>query len=142
MKQKLGPRQLAWVEALEAHPERQFSQGALGFINDDEDTKTIPYKACCLGEACLVKSRLLGRDLPFNEVGNIPKNEEDQEFLDVHTMNFFKFRSADGRFLSKRLCNNYHTYNYLYTANDDKVSWTDIAEFVRNFPEEVFTEEI
>ena len=56
MSQELGPRQLAWVEALEAHPERQMT-GSLG----EGNTKS--YKACCLGEACIVKARLTKKSI-------------------------------------------------------------------------------
>lgn len=134
---KLGKRQLAWVEALEAHPERQM-KGGLG--------KGTPrkYKACCLGEACLVKARRLGDNFPFLSDGDLfDEKTYTTGILNTggDTVKYFALRSGTGSaeedFKIER-----HPKHFvsLANANDNGASWTEIAAAIRRNPANFFTE--
>ena len=145
-KQELGPRQLKWVESLEAHPERQISGLLATKCELTIGKQKVPYLACCLGEAILVKNRLQKKRFNFDHQNNLVHTEAiDGEFLDTHTVNYYKFYDTQGIGkidTSEIYMNELGGYESLYKANDNSVSWTDIAKFIRKYPEAVFKESI
>ena len=138
---KLGKRQTAWVEALEAHPERQK-------IKKLGDGTARAYKACCLGEACVVKSRRLSKPFPITSGEEIADgNGQCTGVLSEggHTQSYFGFigasgGTANGIAILGKATKNGDRISSLAQANDNGISWTEIATAVRNNPENFFTE--
>jgi hypothetical protein len=107
--QKLGPRQLAWVEALESG---EYQQGKVKLHHNG--------KYCCLGVAEVLRT---GEANPlFNRL-----SWEAYEYLKLH--------DGIGTIVGKRL----HRYRHLSSANDAGVTHTEIAAFIRANPSAVFT---
>lgn len=152
-KQELGPRQLKWVEALEAHPERQ-TQQTLGtrekeYLKEhfEKTGVKIPYLACCLGEACVVKNKIQKKTSVFNSYDVIEAGSGCKTFLSLSEVNYFGFYDEEGLILEKYRFKKYlgkylngKIYDKLSLANDKGATWLQIAFFVRKYPQAVFKE--
>lgn len=156
---KLGPLQKIWIKSLRDNPEKQ-EGGSLAIFKDKDDI--FNYKACCLGEYLLcklrmdnldIKKRLTARFSP--EVGFSLRdikdfNEVDNKYCNIGSTGTLtnykslKLRSivgyvdqskvkGDNPFL-KVAC----SYS-LAELNDNGISWPEIADFIENNPEAVFT---
>lgn len=124
MKQELGPNQLEWIEALESG---KFEQGYDGYL-------CIDNKYCCLGVACEV---LLDEDAKdgtnviswFGEFVIAPKQLTEK--LKLHTFNG-----------ATPTCTKSHdatVHDSLVFMNDrEKRSFKEIAQILREYPEEYF----
>lgn len=117
---KLGPIQTKWIEYLEAHPEQQHL-GSLGFKKDDK------IKLCCLGAGTMCISE-----------GNFDEESGMLNVNDSHSIlsNYKKLGlySNIGSFQGIELAG----YSALAYANDNGISWKEIAKFMRDHPEVVF----
>lgn len=131
---ELGPIQKAWVDNLRKHPERQ----ATGFLG-----RGIPesYTACCLGEGLVTYCKMKNIKLPFID-GFIIDFNEDKNLKSDCILDFsykeLGLRTSTGRIIGKHLNNR----TYLTQANDSGVSWPEIADFIEENPEAVFTHSV
>ena len=129
---KLGPLQELWLSQLEKYPERKMV-GSLG-----KKTNGRNYQACCLGELHLCYYRLQKKKLPF-EGGDIWDGDHDT--LLAYSFKKYGLRSDNGRILS--LHGRYFKgHKNLANANDNGVTWPEIAAFIRKYPERVFTKSV
>lgn len=123
---QLGPLQKLWVESLRAHPERQGNY-RLGKGN------VTNYTACCLGELHLCAHRLANKKLPFSASGLIV-SDDDEALLTRHWAEYGLY-SPDGKILGE----GWEEFSSLATANDQGKTWLEIADFIEQNPEKVFT---
>ena len=137
---KLGPIQKAWLKNLRAHPERQMEE-QLG-----ERTNDGGYKVCCLGEALLT----LYREYDSIDI------ESESEFLDhvfqgdgvlydhgamealENSYDELGLRDSEGVFDNIRLGDAIS----LAEANDLGYTWLQIADFIEENPETVFSRSV
>ncbi len=124
---EMGPLQKLWVKSLKAHPERR-AEGALGGGNPKK------YRACCLGELHLCAYRLKKKKLPFTEYGVILDNVDEHHL--ANNFENYGLRSPSGNFADGYMLN---YKGSLSAANDSGVPWSEIASFIENNPEAVFT---
>lgn len=113
MKQELGPLQKKWVEALRSGKYRQCPDKLHGG----------PLRYCCLGVAQHV---VLGIKTPVGIEGT----------LQLSAVDGMKFRSDIGSIRGALLSG----YSTLAEANDAGVSFGNIAKFVEDHPQQLFTE--
>lgn len=123
---KLGPLQKAWVKELREHPERQI-MGELGSGNIDK------FKACCLGQLHVCAK---GKNA-FNERGEI----DDGDLGYLHSCTDYGLRSSGGSLKDFHSFSN-GTYTCLSNANDGGVPWSELADFIEQNPEKVFTKSV
>lgn len=142
---ELGPIQKMWIQSLREHPERQMTC-RLGKGKSADD-----YKACCLGELlfCFCERKF---DTVFHKT-----NPEDENFLmyDIDPISrerndhrgiligswdelglfdhYGSFKGTARLQLGEKQCSS------LSGANDNGVTWPEIADFVEANPEMVFT---
>jgi hypothetical protein len=116
---KLRQNQLAWIEALEAHPERQH-KGKLGSEKDG---------MCCLAQGADIVGML---DKPY---GQDFSTDGNCNLLSSRVVKALGLRSEIGG-LSEKVRN----YYSLSSLNDYEMSWPEIAKLMRERPEIVFIE--
>ena len=130
---KLGPIQTLWLEQLEKHPERQMSK-SLGF----GDARN--YKACCLGELLICKSRIKKLKFPFFDGelldgdyfrGGSPELELENSWQELG------LRGSSGALKLQ-----FKGHDCLADANDNEMTWPEIAKFIRENPDAVFTKSV
>lgn len=137
---ELGILQKEWIKSLREHPERQ-TKDILGYREDDGS-----YKACCLGELLICYRKLQGVDLfDFNGtkdylidgVEDYGSLYESYEEFGLHTPNGAIYKLSVGNDpLDIR------SQNSLAQANDNGFTWLQIADFIENNPEAVFTKSV
>ena len=152
----MGPLQTAWVERLEAHPERQL-KGKLGTQSADKKT----YQACCLGELLICHRELNGEHVPFNSSGvlidNTPIGGENTSTLYNSYMKYglsdgtghatknnsgVFFELKDGKIVIKENDIRIQDWNNLAGMNDGGATWPQIAAIVREYPQYFFTKSV
>ena len=113
--QALGPRQEAWLKALESGDYKQ-TEGQL------HNPKTNSF--CCLGVAC----KLMGNQLSVttNKSWNFVAYGGERSYLPTVAMIYYGFRKEEGDFVS--------------AMNDRGKSFKEIAARVRKDPAVVFKE--
>lgn len=133
---KLGPIQEAWVKSLEDHPERQIA-GHLGKGTEKR------YKACCLGEGLVCLYRLGFVNNPFTAFGIMDSKQNESTHTGMLAYSYHKLglRSGLGS-LSAVIEMNGEKYQTLSSMNDRGRSWAEIAAFIRENPEKVFTKSV
>lgn len=122
-KQKLGPIQQEWVNALRSG---KYKQGRECLHNINDNTW------CCLGCATDIAEKH-GISVRKNTYGEYVENE----VLEINVAEACKFIRNDGKIDGKRL----GMFNTLVESNDSGFNFTDIADFVEANPEAVFTGE-
>lgn len=136
-----GPVQKLWLHNLKTFPERQ-NKYLLG------DGTLENYTSCCLGE--LLVCNAIVNDLPIPFVNGIIVDGMDKikinSYEDGVLSNSFK---ELGLFNSEGRINNITLiiksdetsleYDTLVNANDEMATWPQIAAFVEQHPESVFT---
>ena len=130
---ELGTLQKEWIKSLREHPERQ-GKRILGRRLDNDD-----YQACCLGELKMVDCRLNNFPLPFDEFGNIV----DEKYSGILGASYQRY----GLNSSTGIINGGFHFSTgfkpsLAEANDSGVSWKEIADFIEQNPEKVFTHSV
>lgn len=130
-KLKLGKLQKAWIKSLKEHPERQMTK-YLG--------KGTPknYTACCLGQLLITDCKLKKKRIPFNKEGHLENGTI------TSLQNSFKkygLRDEEGIFEEFYTHGNF-TYLGLADMNDYGLTWTEIADFVEENPDMVFTKSV
>jgi hypothetical protein len=131
---QLGPKQKQWVQFLRDNPQLQMP-GRLGQLVDGE------LKMCCLG-ACLIildKKKL-----------NIDNQLIDTtEFIDKTLSHSYKqmgLNSSTGELIlseiNSGITSKIRYKKSLAQANDNGISWLEIADFIENNPEAVFTHSV
>lgn len=135
---KLGPLQELWLSQLEKYPERKM-EGQLG------EGSSRKYKACCLGELHLCAFRLKKKVLPFlnGQIIDCNREERSDSTLEVSYKQYGlndEIGTIKGKGVYVKSIKAY--VNDLSYANDNGVSWTEIAEFIRKYPEKVFTKSV
>lgn len=134
--QELGPRQLAWVESLEAHPERQ-CRDKLG--KKLKGQNPIPYKACCLGEAEIVRKSREGMRSPFLANGDL-KSGMSFMVLSSSSYEYYALYCRNGSIIGNKQLKGEVS---LTEANDEGgASWIEIAAFIRENPSAVFSKSV
>lgn len=111
MKQKLGPKQKAWVKALRSGKFKQ-TEGVLKDKNG----------YCCLGVLCELEEKL-------TKNGYIKGTDNSIELPNI-ILKKYGFNSKIGS-----IKNSYS----LAARNDDGISFKEIANFIEQNPEKVFT---
>ena len=136
---KLGPIQKEWIRRLREHPERQ-TEGMLAAKVGDS------YKACCLGEGLLTlceankiepmwKTRFDSDTVYLHSV--TPEDDEEYHVLKRNDFEGLGLRDQNGSF-EEALEN----YACLTEMNDDGVSWSEIADYIEQNPENVFVKSV
>lgn len=126
---KLGKLQTEWVEALEANPEQQIDS-TMGRRDENGNERY-----CCLGKAsCIIHGRSM-----INKRGLFDNRCKDVSIMTKKDMKSMGFRNqfggfADGFAIGK--CNS------LVDLNDKMYTWPQIAKFIRENPEKVFTKSV
>lgn len=101
------------------------------------------YKACCLGEAVLCRARMAGHKVSDLFVESVDEDTqifdgEERTVLSYSTIKYFGFYDSSGRIKRRKL----KGHIQLTGANDNGVTWPEIATFVRKYPEAVFSKEL
>jgi len=125
---ELGTIQKEWIKSLREHPERQM-KARLGEGSEDN------YRACCLGEWCVVYNRMRGLPAPFKDGKIISSNERldgDTTLIGEHGVCFY---SPSGLIMTPGASS-------LSYMNDSGKTWPQIADFVEANPEAVFIKSI
>jgi hypothetical protein len=126
---KLGVLQRAWVEDLKKYPERQ-TINSLGTIKNNV------IKVCCLGQALITKARLDNKNVKLEGCVIVdPKDSIKNTKCLKKSYQDFGLRSSVGTI------DNYDDL-FLTSMNDSSKSWLEIAKFIENHPEDVFTHKI
>jgi hypothetical protein len=126
---KLGVLQRAWVEDLKKYPERQ-TINSLGTIKNDV------IKVCCLGQALITKARFDNKNVKLEGCVIVdPKDSIKNTKCLKKSYQDFGLRSSVGTI------DNYDNL-FLTSMNDSSKSWLEIAKFIENHPEDVFTHKI
>lgn len=128
---KLGKLQKAWVESLLAHPERQTDK----ILGEGTPKK---YTACCLGEMHLTAFRLKKKKLPFEN--NCIIADGSKEVLSK-VYEEYGLISDIGEFEEAVVIND-KTYFALSEMNDRGITWKEIANYIKQNPENVFTKSV
>ena len=153
-KQKLGPLQREWIRCLRSVEFQQGQNWLVSWDVDDAPKPGFPLLHCCLGVACCV-AEANGVQLNwFTEpedtaetytIQDSTGSESNQE-LPRKVMGALKFHSKIGRFLScphqnktNTLLVGGHSCVSLANANDQGCTFEEIADFVEDHPEEVFS---
>jgi len=141
---KPGKIQTAWIKALKDHPERQCA-GSLGYTTEEDDIET-PYMACCLGELLLVDARINNKPMPFDG-GKLedhdPNSDDYSSALPEYSWDRLGLYDSEGNSIyDEVLMIGKKGYPSLSDANDSGATWTEIAEFVEENLEQVFTKSI
>jgi hypothetical protein len=137
---ELGPVQKDWIKMLREHPERQH-KNYLGFkIGDSENY-------CCLGQllVCYIKHNNLKEENYFNEEGRLIDNPTD-----VGNSHHYPYDSyeklglfdSEGVFKVSSFFKSGQRFKSLSDANDSGATWPEIADFVEENPELVFTKSV
>lgn len=142
----MGPLQTEWIRSLREHPERQMSS-ALGKIINEE---TGEYRACCLGELHLCYHRMNNLPLPLHGKDIIDLYDGDEEEIAFHSDIFEDLSSSWQAYGLKSQMGAIDVYarpncsiTSLAQMNDDgDWTWSDIADFIEEFPEAVFSESV
>jgi hypothetical protein len=131
---KLGPIQKAWLKSLREHPERQCS-GKLG----QKFNKN--YLACCLGEALITYCKMKKRRIPFTGEGILIDGSNDRTSYLSSSFEKLGLISSSGMSHSPFYINNEEYYG-LASANDNGVTWPQIADIIEANPENFFTKSV
>ena len=123
--QKLGPKQLRWVEALESG---EFKQGN-GFLKRNLDGELL---YCCLG----VLNELEGFPSVCVSNGIFTFSLTNSASLDSTQMDRVMLYSNVGSFTES-----INGYSSLANMNDSGLSFKEIAKVIRENPEKVFSKE-
>lgn len=124
VKQKLGPNQEKWVQALESG---EYLQG-IGHLNINNTN------FCCLGVLCELESSKLTKRLCEHRRDILYDNNSC--FLPDILYNLYGFMSRQGDFKG-----NVGMDCSLASLNDNGVSFKEIAQIIRDDPSNVFTKE-
>jgi len=130
---KLGKLQGAWIQSLKKNPERQMSS-QLG------NGAPKCYTACCLGELHIVHHKLSKKKLPFD---NGALRDGKHGTILGNSWRKYALRDSSGAFKTPVMLEDKDEKCVsLANMNDRGVTWTQIAEYVENNLDNVFTESI
>ncbi len=130
---ELGPIQEAWLQSLEQHPERQTTR-MLGHGTPEN------YKACCLGELLVVACALQGKPSPF-EFGSNRITDGTYTATLPESAHDLGLKNGLGG-LKVLLSKEGKDYWSLSQMNDEGFTWSQIAQAVRENPDNFFTKSI
>jgi hypothetical protein len=129
---ELGPNQKKWIAALRANPDQQI-KGRLGLRKGKEGKEGF----CCLGKG----AEILGLGLWEERKNGVYQFfvENNTGVLEIPAYEALGLRSGDGLFKKAILINGL-TIVSLAMLNDDVpgFTWTDIADYIEENPENVF----
>lgn len=128
---KLGPLQTLWLQQLRKYPERQTI-----YILGKGTPKS--YKACCLGEIHLCAARLAKKKLPFVN-GEI--YDGDDQTLN-NSFNKYGLKDRTGHCIKNEFNTSKGMFSQLSGANDEGVTWTEIADIIEKDPTNFFTKSV
>lgn len=131
---KLGKLQKAWAKSLRENPKRQESN-RLGRGTEEN------YTACCLGELRMCAYRMFGGDFPFVD-GVIMDHKDVGDFLETSYQDcgLISPRGVLSKsFKDERL---QKTFYSLADMNDEGYTWSEIADYIENNPENVFVKSV
>lgn len=144
---ELGPLQKQWVQSLREHPERQL-KNALGRGEPES------YRACCLGELHVLGCQFFHEPPPFDK-GTIvdDPNDETEDAVTCLGKHYEKYglRALDGMLnvmVDKVTWPRFKSYNgpkqfaSLAGMNDGGLTWVEIADYIENNPDNVFTKSV
>jgi hypothetical protein len=131
---ELGPNQKKWIAALRANPEQQI-KGQLGLRKGENEKPGF----CCLGKG----AEILGFGIWKEKRNSLFQFfvENSTGVLDIPSYEALGLRSRSGTFKKAILINGL-TIVSLTGLNDDvpDFTWTDIADYIEENPENVFVE--
>jgi hypothetical protein len=125
----LGPIQKKWLKALKKYPERQHK-----FILGKK-SKRGAFSLCCLGQLGLIAGHMDWED------SNLVCNTNKTQHCSYENYEDIGLKSSYGD-IRPEVTVNGRIYNSLGTMNDGVMKWPDIAKFVEENPEMVFTKSI
>ncbi len=132
---ELGPLQKQWIKNLRAHPERQ----CRGTLAERTGTEPHEYKACCLGEFIITRFGINNDKLNFT-------NNNKFLWIDDSGGTIKKYAEygliSEGGWFESSVVINDEEYNSLIQMNDNGLTWTEIADYVEQNPENVFTKSV
>lgn len=127
---ELGIIQKTWIQSLKDHPERQ-EKGILGY-----KSKNGNYFACCLGELHIIGCQMRNLPPPFNSEGIL---KDDNTFITLKdSYKEYGLKDERGSFDSIVTIHGKH-YLSLAAMNDGDMTWPEIAKFIEENPEKIFT---
>lgn len=140
----LGPKQTAWVEALESGVFKH-TTGQLA-----EKEKGKGWRHCCLGVCHELFGRDQGKIIEFNDSRGDRKSYKsgDESFLSDFLVKELKFNDAkatidfskiDPKAQYKAKSIDAEFSSSLYSINDNSKNYKQVIKFIRKFPEAVFT---
>ena len=126
---KLGKLQTAWVEALEANPEQQLI-GSMGTLDEDGNEKY-----CCLGKAsCIIHGKSM-----ITKKGLFDSRRNNRGSMTEKDRKAIGLRDRYGSFTDAFNIKGKYS---LVSLNDKLYTWPQIAKFIRENPEKVFTKSV
>lgn len=134
---ELGPLQKRWVQTLRAYPERQLT-GSLGnFEWEDGEINYCDYRACCLGQAQILLHE--GELDKFLDGTTLINEDQNDGVLGENDWQKYRLRSKVGT-LQKSVKIGGQIFSDLADMNDESMTWPEIADYIEQHPENVFTE--
>lgn len=129
---EMGPLQKQWVADLRKYPERQVDC-ELGY-----KTANNTFRACCLGQLLITDCEMNNKEIPLNQHGRLfDKKLNADGYLDNSYEEYGLF-SEKGKIEGGNL----KGHSNLGVANDEDVSWIEIADFIEANPEKIFTKSV
>lgn len=131
-----GPVQRQWLENLERYPDRQ-CKGRLGDMTENG------YEACCLGELLLTDVRMKGGSIMeiIQDGDSFYDEDGDSEVL-ANSFVDFGLHGSGGEFRDGAQLINDGSFDSLADMNDKGFTWPEIAQWVRENPEQVFERKV
>lgn len=138
---KLGTLQKEWIKSLRENPTRQ-GKNILGRKTIGEE-----YKACCLGELLIVNCRLKNRPVPFSPNDTLLDMSSNGGTSFYLSNSYSEFGLIDGGGAihggwDYNSPTQQRTFTSLSQANDNDVSWKEIADFIEANPEKIFKKSV
>ncbi len=137
MKYQFSEYQLAWLAALRSGTYQQ-GQNFLAYQRNEH----LPIQYCCLGVACEINPSVKRILLPTYGPDDLAKSMRyngAEVVLPNETYLELKLNSVGGKF-SKGFRADYGNYGSLVEMNDRCVTFNQIADFIEQHPELVFSD--
>jgi hypothetical protein len=129
---ELGEIQKAWIKSLRENGQRQYKNG-LGIKTGGEE-----YLACCLVEGLCVLNRFKGKHPPF--IDGVLQDGADENALSNSYEELGLIDAVGELKISVEVNSIYR--GSLAELNDYSFSWAEIADYIEQNPENVFTKSV
>lgn len=126
---ELGEIQKAWIKSLRENPNKQ-GWGTLGIKDNNY---------CCLGEALCVLKSIKNESLKYGVHGELIDGKDEHYLTDSYKE--LGLYDEKGR-LDDKITHDFRSYSSISEMNDCGLTWLEIADYIEQNPENVFTKSV